>query len=103
MFVSCHDFEHSSLLLYKLCRPVCVQPIQVKTYFICDATLEMSQVARKPVFENTFRHKEVLYLACNEERAFSLPKNIKNMIYGLVKSDRCLHLSSRHYLYQIWF
>ena len=35
--------------------------------------------------ENTPRREEVLYLACNEERAFLLPKNIKNMIYGLVK------------------
>ena len=37
------------------------------------------------LFENTFRCEEALYLACNEERAFSIPKNIKNMIYGLVK------------------
>ena len=35
--------------------------------------------------ENTFRCEEVLYLACNEEHVFSLPKNIKNMIYGLIK------------------
>ena len=37
------------------------------------------------LIENTFRREEVLYLACYGERAFSLPKNIKNMIYGLVK------------------
>ena len=37
------------------------------------------------LIENTFRREEALYLACNEERAFLLPKNIKNMIYGLVK------------------
>ena len=38
------------------------------------------------LIENTFRREEALYLACNEERAFFLlPKNIKNMIYGLVK------------------
>ena len=35
--------------------------------------------------ENTFRREEALHLACNEERAFSLLKNIKNMIYGLLK------------------
>ena len=37
------------------------------------------------LIENTFRREEALYLACNEEHAFSLPKNIKNMLYGLVK------------------
>ena len=37
------------------------------------------------LIENTFRREEVLYLARNEERAFSLLKNIKNIIYGLVK------------------
>ena len=37
------------------------------------------------LIENTFRREEVLYLACNEERAFSLPKNINKIIYGLVK------------------
>ena len=37
------------------------------------------------LIENTFRCEEALYLACNEECAFSLPKNIQNMIYGLVK------------------
>ena len=37
------------------------------------------------LIENIFRREEALYLACNEERAFSLLKNIKNMIYGLVK------------------
>ena len=30
----CHDFECSSFLLLKPCRPVCVQPIQAKTYFL---------------------------------------------------------------------
>ena len=37
------------------------------------------------LIENTFRRKEVLYLACNENGIFLLPKNIKNLIYGLVK------------------
>ena len=37
------------------------------------------------LIENTFRHEEALNLACNEERASSLTKNIQNMIYGLVK------------------
>ena len=37
------------------------------------------------LIENTFRREEVLYLAYNEERAFLLSKNIKNMIYGIVK------------------
>ena len=37
------------------------------------------------LIENTFRCEEALYLACNEERAFSLLKNIKNLIHGLVK------------------
>ena len=37
------------------------------------------------LIENTCRREEVLYLACNEELLFSLRKNIKNMIYGLVK------------------
>ena len=38
------------------------------------------------LIENTSRREEVLYLACNEECAFfPLPKNIQNMIYGLVK------------------
>ena len=37
------------------------------------------------LIENTFRREEALYLACNEERVFSLAKNLKNMIYGLVK------------------
>ena len=37
------------------------------------------------LIENAFRREEVLYSACNEERAFSPPKNIKHMIYGLVK------------------
>ena len=36
------------------------------------------------LIENTFRREEVLYLACNEECAFLLSKNIK-MIYGHVK------------------
>ena len=37
------------------------------------------------LIENTFRREEALYLACNEERAFSLPENMKNIIYVLVK------------------
>ena len=37
------------------------------------------------VIENTFRLEEVLYSACNEERAFFASKEHKNMIYGLVK------------------
>ena len=37
------------------------------------------------LIENTLKREEVLYLACNEVRAYSLPNNIKNMIYGLVK------------------
>ena len=37
------------------------------------------------LIENTFRHEEVLDLACNEERAFFASKEHKNMIYGLVK------------------
>ena len=37
------------------------------------------------LFENTFRREEVLYLACNEERAFFASEEHKNMIYGLVK------------------
>ena len=37
------------------------------------------------LIENTFRREEALYLACNEDVLFSLPKNIKNIIYGLVK------------------
>ena len=37
------------------------------------------------LIENTFWREEVLYFACNEERAFSRPKNIHNMIYGLAK------------------
>ena len=48
------------------------------------------------VVVNTFRREEVLYLACNEERAFLLPKNIKNMslimrkpVFGV--SDQALH------------
>ena len=51
------------------------------------------------LIENTFRREEVFYLACNEERAFSLPKNIKNSIYGFVKSDRCTYISYGQYLY----
>ena len=43
------------------------------------------------LIENTFRHEEVLYLACNEERAFFASKeHTKNIIYGLVKSNRTL-------------
>ena len=46
------------------------------------------------LIENTFRREEVLYLACNEEHAFLASEEHKNMIYGLVKSDRCTFLSS---------
>ena len=31
------------------------------------------------LIENTFRREEALLLACNEERVFSLPKNIKKI------------------------
>ena len=51
------------------------------------------------LIENTFRRKEALYLTCNEEHAFFASKEHKNMIYGLVKSDRCTYLSSGQYLY----
>ena len=34
------------------------------------------------LIETTFRHEEVLYLACNEERAFIASEEHKNMIYG---------------------
>ena len=37
------------------------------------------------LIENTFRREEVLYLACNEERAFFPSEEHKNMIYGRVK------------------
>ena len=37
------------------------------------------------LIENTFRREEVLYLTCNEERAFFASEEHKNMIYGLVK------------------
>ena len=43
------------------------------------------------LIENTFRSEEVLYFACNEERAFFASKEHKNMIYGLVKK-RQIHL-----------
>ena len=36
-------------------------------------------------FENTFRREEVLYLACNEERAFFASEEHKNMICWIVK------------------
>ena len=51
------------------------------------------------LIENTFRREEVLYLACNEECAFFASEEHKNMIYGLVKSDRCTYLSSGQYVY----
>ena len=38
------------------------------------------------LIENTFRLEEVLYLACMKDVLFSLPKNIKNIIYGLAKT-----------------
>ena len=37
------------------------------------------------LIENTFGREEVLYLVCNEERAFFAFEEHKNMIYGLVK------------------
>ena len=37
------------------------------------------------IIENTCRREEVLYLVCNEERAFFASEEHKNMIYGLVK------------------
>ena len=37
------------------------------------------------LIENTFRHEEVFYLACNEEHVFFASEEHKNMIYGLVK------------------
>ena len=43
------------------------------------------------LIENTFRREENLYLACNEEHAFFASEEHKNMLYGLVKSDRCTY------------
>ena len=40
---------------------------------------------RVDLIENTFKREEVLYLACNEERAFFASEEHKNMIYGLIK------------------
>ena len=37
------------------------------------------------LMENTFRREKVLYLACNEERAFFASEEHKNIVYGLVK------------------
>ena len=37
------------------------------------------------LIEKTFRRKEFLYFACNEEKAFFASEEHKNMIYGLVK------------------
>ena len=37
------------------------------------------------LIENTFRHEEVLYLACNEEITFFASEEHKNIVYGRVK------------------
>ena len=50
------------------------------------------------LIENTFRHEEVLYLACNEERAFSPLKNIKNIIYGHKVTEALIYLLENIYI-----
>ena len=47
--------------------------------------------------ENIFRREEILYLACNEERAFSLPKNMKNMNNGFIETTVMLKFSNKQY------
>ena len=66
-------FQASTISTYDFSTP----------YTTLSHTLIRNQLVE--LIENTFRRQEALYLACNEERAFSLPKNIQNMIYGLVK------------------
>ena len=52
------------------------------------------------IIENTFGREEALYFACNEERAFSLPKNIKNMICGSCQNvtDALIYLLDNIYI-----
>ena len=47
---------------------------------------------------DTFRCEEVLYLACNEESAFSLSKNINYMIYGQKVTDALISLLDNIYI-----
>ena len=45
------------------------------------------------LIDYTLRREEVLYLACDEERAFSLPKNIKNYLWTCQKvTDALIYL-----------
>ena len=82
------SIKNSTEILNKL-KTKCFQASTISTYDFSTlySTLPHNVIRNQLVdlIENTFRREEVLYLACNEERAFSLLKNIKNMIYGLVK------------------
>ena len=49
------------------------------------------------LIENTFRRKEILYMVCNEERAFFASE--ENKKYDLWSCDRCSYLSSGQYIY----
>ena len=81
-------YKNSTEILNKL-KTKGFQALTISTYDFSTlyTTLPHNLIRNQLVdlIENTFRREEALYLACNEERAFSLLKNIKNMIYGLVK------------------
>ena len=82
-------YKNSTAILNKL-KTKCFQASTISTYDFSTlyTTLPHNLIRNQLVdfIENTFRREEVLYLACNEECAFSPPKNMKNMIYGLVKT-----------------
>ena len=51
------------------------------------------------LIENTFRREEVLYLVCNEERAFFASKNIKNDLWSCQKvTDALIYLLDNIYI-----
>ena len=82
------SIKKSTEILNKL-KPKGFQASNISTYDFSTVytTLPHNLIRNQLVdlIENTFRHEEVLYLACNEEHAFFASEEHKNMIYGFVK------------------